>query len=91
MEDPVEVPSRPLTEEASPNVVQSCLPKNRGQNCWIQEIPNPWEAQIKVTNPTENLLEVLYLPEVKNCPQTPMGEREEEMEAVQKLLVLPDT
>ena len=28
-------------------------------------------------NVVQNLLEVLYLPEVKNCPQTPMGEREE--------------
>ena len=47
-------------------------------------IKNPWEAKMKVTNPPENLLEVLYLPEVQNCPQTPMGEREEEM-------VLPET
>ena len=64
----------------------------------MENIKNLWEAMIKVTNPTENLmenlLEVLYLPEVQNCPQTPMGEREEEMvvkEAVQKLLVLPET
>ena len=46
-----------------------------------ENIKNPWEAKIKVMNPTENpmenLLEVLYLPEVQNCPLTPMGEREE--------------
>ena len=34
---------------------------------------------MKVVNPTENLLEVLYLPEVQNCSLTP-GEREEMVE-----------
>ena len=50
------VPSRTLTEEASPNVVQNLL---------------------EVLYLPKNLLEeVLYLPEVKNCPQT-QGEGEE--------------
>ena len=74
------------------NPVVGQLPKNYDQSCPLtQEEEKEMEAEIKVTNSTENLLEVLYLLEVKNCPQTPMGEREEEMEAVQKLLVLPDT
>ena len=84
----LEIPMGEREEEEILNPVVGQLPKNYGRSCPLISMgeEKEMEAETKVTNPMENLLEVLHLPEVtnlmenlleaKNCPQT-QEEREE--------------